>query len=274
MMARISSGVFFRAAAMRSTRFPYSPSTTLLITSRVSGLMSERVNMSPKSLYLPACSTSIPTPTLSSVCLKYIISARRPFSISGSVRAQVDAVRRQCQIVIAGAGIPQVGKHRLSRFPELLDIGADLLQLRPARLNALGLQHHRLDLRIRCGLLEVLPDAGNGGALLPPPINSGSSTGGFSGISPSSRITSTELLARTGGFSRNRSAAKKRRMRERNTSTTPVTRPMKNFAIATPTVAWPYPGVRIARRSIPSAWHFLYKWLRSRPNAFAVSVIR
>ena len=30
----------------------------------------------------------------------------------------------------------------------------------------------------------------------------------------------------------------------------------------------------IARRSIPSAWHFLYKWLRSSPSAFAVSVMR
>jgi hypothetical protein len=47
MMARTSSGDFFRPSAIRATRFPYRSSTTLVITSRVSGLMSLRVNMSP-----------------------------------------------------------------------------------------------------------------------------------------------------------------------------------------------------------------------------------
>ena len=30
---------------------------------------------------------------------------------------------------------------------------------------------------------------------------------------------------------------------------------------------------RNARKSIPCCWHFLYKWLRSSPNALAVSAI-
>src|SRR4051795_13700769 len=71
-----------------------------------------------------------------------------------------------------------------------------------------------------------------------PPIKSGSSTGGFSGISPLRRRTRTEWSESWGGFSRKRTAAKKRSTMERKTSTTPVTKPMKNFAITNPTVAW------------------------------------
>jgi hypothetical protein len=32
--------------------------------------------------------------------------------------------------------------------------------------------------------------------------------------------------------------------------------------------------LRSARKSIPKTWHFLYRWLRSRPSARAVSVMR
>ena len=46
--------------------------------------MDVRVNMSPKSLYLPSCSTCTSTPILSSVFLKYISSTRMPFRLSQS----------------------------------------------------------------------------------------------------------------------------------------------------------------------------------------------
>jgi hypothetical protein len=35
-----------------------------------------------------------------------------------------------------------------------------------------------------------------------------------------------------------------------------------------------FAALRNARKSIPNAWHFLYRWLRSRPSARAVSVMR
>ena len=166
MIARTCSGDFFRAAAMRATRLPYSSSTTLLMTSRVSGLMSERVNISPKSLYLPACSTSTLTPILSSVFLKYIISARRPFSMSGSLRSEIDAVGAEREIILARAGRAQVRVHRLAGLAKLLQIGADLFELRPSGGNPLRLQHDSPDVRIGGGLLQVLPDAGDGRAAL------------------------------------------------------------------------------------------------------------
>ena len=63
------------------------------------------------------------------------------------------------------------------------------------------------------------------------PTKDGSSIGGFSGNSPLRRSTSTELLAMTGALSRKRRASTNNKMRERITSTTPVTRPIRNFTI-------------------------------------------
>ena len=101
------------------------------MTSRVSGLMSERVNMSPKSLYLPACSISTLTPILSSVFLKYIISARRPLTITGSDGTQIDAVRAGRNVILARSRLAQVGEHRLAGFLELIDIEPQLLRAWP-----------------------------------------------------------------------------------------------------------------------------------------------
>ena len=70
-----------------------------------------------------------------------------------------------------------------------------------------------------------------------PPRNAGSSIGGFSGMSPSRCITRTELSAIWGGFSRKRSSEKNSRMNVRKTRITPVTSPIKNFAMTNPTVA-------------------------------------
>src|SRR5262249_23046414 len=77
----------------------------------------------------------------------------------------------------------------------------------------------------------------------PRSMKSGSSTGGFSGRSPSSRTTSTELSAITGGVSRNRRRAKNSRNTVRKTSATPVMSPTRNLTIAIPWYS-PLPGTR------------------------------
>src|ERR1017187_10866989 len=59
----------------------------------------------------------------------------------------------------------------------------------------------------------------------------GSSTGGFSGNSPLSRSTNTELEAIAGALSRKRRATTINRITERNTNATPVARPIRNLTM-------------------------------------------
>src|SRR5690348_321289 len=67
------------------------------------------------------------------------------------------------------------------------------------------------------------------GRLSCPRKGRGISTGARSGISPSSRITSTELSATAGGFSRSRTTENRMSTITRTVSATPASRPIRNF---------------------------------------------
>jgi hypothetical protein len=47
----------------------------------------------------------------------------------------------------------------------------------------------------------------------------------------------------------------------------------RHYSLLTARYSLPYSGFRSECRSIPSCWHFLYRWLRSRPSARATLVM-
>ena len=164
MIARTSSGDFFRAAAIRPTRLPYRSSTMLVMTSRVSGLMSVRVNMSPKSLYFPACSTSTSHAQLVQRVLEIHHLGAHALEHERLLRPEINAVGAQRDVIFTRAGLPEKCIDGLAGLAELLDVRADFFELRPTRRDTRRLQNDALDIRIDGRLLETHPDAGNGDA--------------------------------------------------------------------------------------------------------------
>src|ERR1035437_4337645 len=89
-------------------------------------------------------------------------SAWRSFDHHRFRRTQIDAVGARGHVILARPRLAKVGEHGLAGFLELVDIEAQLFQLRPSRREAFGLQHDRLDAPIRRGFFQRAPDPDDG----------------------------------------------------------------------------------------------------------------